>query len=190
MLWVANAGRPELGLPAPPGPTLVTGMLAGVLAIPLYAVGYAGAARLLGPAHPRAARAVARLGAAGAAIGGAVHGITGVWIHADRISGAAPGDPAEAVLRAGAFLVPLWALVGAALAAGSALFARAVARGDTALPRGLALATPLVLTVICAGAGATSDLGRAFLVPAGPNLAHVVFFGLIAASARRERANA
>ena len=39
LLWVASAGRTELGLPAPLPGALLAGHLLGVFAIPLYGVG-------------------------------------------------------------------------------------------------------------------------------------------------------
>jgi hypothetical protein len=51
----------------------------------------------------------------------------------------------------------------------------------------MALANPAVFTLGLVAAGQESVLGQAFLVPAAPNLAHVVFFALVA-TIRSERA--
>ena len=178
LLWVANAGRSELGLPVPPDGALLIGHQLGVFAIPLYGVGYWGVSRAIGSAHQRAARFVFVTGALGAAYGGVVHGITGMAEQLERAAGIEPGDPMAFVARLGAFLVPLWIGIAIAITAGSGVFAVAVARGDTALPRWMALANPLVLILLAALLGAPTPIGRALLVPAAPNLAHVWFFAL------------
>jgi hypothetical protein len=178
LLWFANAGRRELGLPAPPDGALLTGHQLGVFAIPLYGVGYWGVSRAIGAAHGRAARFVFVAGALGGAYGGVVHGITGVAEQLERAAGIAPGDPMAFVARLGAFLVPLWIGIAVAIAAGSTVFAVAVARGDTALPRWMALANPLALVLLAGLLGAPTSIGRALLVPAAPNLAHIWFFAL------------
>jgi hypothetical protein len=186
LLWVANAGNAPIAetLPAPPSGALAAGHLAGVLAIPLYAARYTAAARLVAHGDARAARWVVALGFYGSAVGAAVHGVTGVWIRGALGRGAPGGDPLAEVLAAGPFLVPLWAVVGLATTLGSVVFATSVARGRTALAPAFALATPLALTLGLVLAGAPTAWGRAFLVPAAPNLAHVVFFAALAARTR------
>jgi hypothetical protein len=62
--------------------------------------------------------------------------------------------------------------------------APAVWRGDTAFPRWMALANPVALVLLAALLGAPTPLGRALLVPAAPNTAHVWFFALAALSMR------
>ena len=178
LLWVASAGRSELGLPAPPAGALLAGHLLGVFAIPLYGFGYWGVARGIAAAHRRAARFVFVTGALGGAYGGAVHGITGMAGQLERAAGVAPGDPLAFVARLGAFLVPLWIGLALAIAAGSLVFAVAVTRGPSAFPRWMAFANPLALVLLAALLGAPTPIGRALLVPAAPNLAHVWFFAL------------
>jgi hypothetical protein len=178
LLWFASAGRSELGLPAPPDGALLIGHQLGVFAIPLYGVGYWGISRAIGAKHRRAARFVFVAGALGGAYGGVVHGITGIAEQLGAAAGIAPGDPMGFIARLGAFLVPLWTVVAVAIAAGSVVFAVAVARGDTALPRSMAFANPLALMTLAALLGAPTPSGRALLVPAAPNLAHVWFFAL------------
>jgi hypothetical protein len=180
LLWFANAGRSELGLPAPPDGALLIGHQLGVFAIPLYGVGYWGVSRAIGAAHRCAARFVFVAGALGGAYGGVVHGVTGIAEQLEAAAGIAPGDPMAFIARLGAFLVPLWAVIAIAITAGSVVFAVAVARGDTALPRWMALASPFALVVLGALLGAPTPIGRALLVPAAPNLAHVWFFALAA----------
>jgi hypothetical protein len=179
LLWCGNAGRPDLpALPAPPEGALALGHTLGVLAIPLYAVGYWGVARGIGRARRGAARLVFVCGALGGAYGGAVHGITAMAERLELAAGVAPGDPAAFVARQGVFLVPLWGLLGVLVAAGSLAFARAVAAGGTAFPRWMALANPAVLIALAVALALPTSVGRALLAPAAPNLAHVWFFAL------------
>ena len=184
LLWFASAGRAELGLPALPDGALLAGHLLGVFAIPLYGVGYWGVSRAIGAAHRRAARFVFVAGALGGAYGGAVHGITGMAERLQAAAGIVPGDPMAFIEQLGGFLVPLWIVVAIAIAAGSIVFAAAVWRGDTAFPRWMALANPVALLLLAALLGAQTPLGRAVLVPAAPNTAHVWFFALAALSMR------
>jgi hypothetical protein len=184
LLWVANAARPELALPRPPDAALFVGFLLGVLAIPLYALGYRHVAAALAPASARGARAFFLLGAYGGALGGVVHGMTSIAIAIDRNAGAAPTDPLALVGRYGAFLYPLWALLAALLLAGAVLYVALVARGGTRYPRWMAAVNPIVLLVAVAMLARPDPLLAAFVVPAAPNLAHVAFFALTTAYRR------
>ena len=60
---------------------------------------------------------------------------------------------------------------------------------DPPLPRWLAFANPALLTLGIVFLGAASAVGRAFLVPAAPNVAHVVFFVLAAGARAHDRAS-
>jgi hypothetical protein len=178
LLWVGNAGRSDLpGLPAPPAGALVLGHHLGIFGIPLYAAGYWGVSRAL---PPRGARAVFVLGTAGSALGAALHGMTTLVIDARRAAGAAGGDPLALVAAEGVYLVTPWLALAGLLAAGSLVFAVAVGRGGSGLPRWMALANPLAALALTSALGSASLPARAFLLPAGPNLVHVAFFGLAA----------
>jgi hypothetical protein len=109
-------------------------------------------------------------------------------IHVERTGGMGAVDPLTVVARYGNFLFPLWSLIAVVSFAGSAIFATAVLLGRTALPRWMALGNPFLLTMVLVAAGAGSEGGRAFVVPAAPNLAHVVFFAAVAAMPPLERA--
>src|SRR6186997_2609559 len=66
LLYVANARRPELALPPPPDGLLLAGFYLGVLALPLYGLGYW---RVASGLHDAAdARRVVALGAFGGAL--------------------------------------------------------------------------------------------------------------------------
>jgi hypothetical protein len=182
MLWVANARRPELALGEPAAGWLALGGALGVLAIPLYAIGWRDAARIAAPgASPAAARALAAFGGASALLGAAIHALTALEIDAALGSDAPARDPLAAVAATGGTLVGLWAAAAACVLVASAIFARAAAWAGAGR---LALATPVPLTLALVALAVPWVLGRAFLAPAAPNLAHVIFF---AACARRVR---
>jgi hypothetical protein len=185
LLWVANAARPDLaGLPPPPGGALLGGLYLGALAIPLYAAGYWQVGAALAPAGAGRARAVFLLGAYGAALGGAIHAVTGLVLHVERAGGVAAAEPLEVVARWGAFLLPPWGLAAVLLTVAWALCARAVLGGRTLYPRWTAAANPLLLLGVLAALSAGSTWLRAFLLPAAPNVVHVLFFGLSTAVLR------
>ncbi len=168
MLWVGNARRPELGLAAPPDTILWLGAALGVLGIPLYAVGYRGAARLVAD-HSRGARAVFAGGALLAGVGAVIHGLTAQLIAGALRSNVPGAPPLEAVAASGPLLVGLWVLAGLGLLVASVAFAGC--RRDA-----LAFANPALVTVVLMLAALPAELTRSFLAPAAPNLAHVVFF--------------
>ena len=178
LLWFASGGRPELPmLPLLGTGALLAGHYLGVLAIPLYGVGYWGVAEAIREADSRAAQGVFLAGALGAAYGAAVHGITAVAELGGRAA-AGPTTPAAILGPYTAFLGPLWIALGALALVGSIVFARAVATGTTLLPRWMALANPVALCALAALLAAPTPLGRAILLPAAPNIAHIWFFAL------------
>lgn len=176
LLYVANARRPELGLPPAADGLLVAGSYLGVLALPLYALGYWYVAGGLRRHHPGAARWVFGLGAYGGALGAVVHGVTAQVIRAEESVHAPAMDPLAVVGQHGAFLVPLWIVLTVMTVAGSAIYARAVLAGGSAYPRWMAFLNPTLMLVAASVASLPSLWLRAFLLPAAPNLVHVVFF--------------
>jgi len=183
MLAVANGGREQLGLPRLGAGVLWVGTALGVVAIPCYAAGYRMAARRAAPGSAGAAALVERLGFGVAAVGTLIHGLTGWHVRAGLEAGVPGRNPLAAVADL-PVLVALWA-VGTLLVLGaSAAFALGVTRTRA---RRLAWLTPALVTVVLALSGPLSPWLAAFLVPAAPNLAHVVFFAACAASARTRR---
>jgi len=174
----------RLGISSPPAGTLLAGYYLGVLGIPLYALGYRALGAGLADAAPRAARVVVALGVVGSVVGAVVHGLTGVLAHVALRTGAPTAPDAMLLLPEAAFLLPLWVVVGAAIALGSLVFAVTVARGRTRFPRALALCNPLVVTFAIAAGAAPVPLLAAFAIPAAPNLAHVVVFAVLLGSRR------
>lgn len=182
LLWAANAGRPELGMLAPPRAGVWLGGALGVLGIPLYALGYAAAADRL--TRPAAARVVRATGAGAALLGAVIHGLTAHLVAADLDASAPPPDPIAAVMASGSTLPLLWAFSALLVAWASLVLARDVARGASSLPRWIAWANPALLTIILALGGLPTPALRAFLTPAAPNLAHLGFFAVLAAQRR------
>lgn len=187
MLWVGNARRTELALPAPPEGTLLMGALLGVVCIPIYAIGYAVAARAPVVASARARRAIVWSGTV-LAIGGAiVHGLTALEIRALLANDAPALSPAEAIASAGPLLLGLWTIVLIAGVVASAIFARSARASSEPGMRLAALASPAlsIIALVAVALTTSSPLGEAFLAPAAPNLAHVLFFALLARSKLR-----
>jgi hypothetical protein len=183
LLATSNAGPTAINwLPAPSETALWIGTYLGVLAIPCYGLGYRDVARGLPPPYRGV---VTALGVAGGVLGGTTHGLTGLAIHFESNGGTTGMDPVTLIARYGNYLLPLWALIGVGLVIGSTAFALGVVRGRSSMPRWMAFANPALVTLAIVFAGATSEVGRAFLVPAAPNVAHVVFFALAAATSRR-----
>lgn len=172
MLYVANAGRAELALPPPPALALAVGAALGVGAIPLYALGYGAVASAIGAVSRRGARVVLACGIGAAMIGAGIHAGTALAIRGATGSAA----PLEAVAAAGPALRIAWALASLLVLAASVVVIRAGAAGSRALPRPVAWLNPAAVTLLLGAAGLPWEIGRSFLVPAAPNLAHVVFF--------------
>jgi hypothetical protein len=175
MLYVANAGRPELGLAAPPPALLWIGGVLGVVAIPLYVLGYRAAATLVASGHERYARVIAGAGTLGSVLGAVIHGCTAIFIRDGLASGAPAGDPL-AVVAGSSVLLTLWGVATLLVVAASVAFAMAVRRAVSGVPRELAWTNPAVVTIVLSLVGSVTPMSRAFIVPAAPNLAHVVFF--------------
>lgn len=155
---------------------VLLGHYLGVLAIPLYAAGYWQISRAVAPAGAARARWMFYVGAYAAAIGAAVHGLTALGIAVSPVS----GDPVAVLAPVADYLVALWMLLGALALVGSALFATAVRTGHTPFTPWCAWLNPAVLVLAVAAAAVMCPALRPVVLPAAPNLAHVVFFGLAA----------
>ena len=186
LIYVANA--PKYGF----GPTgeqanrwLLVGHYCGVLAIPLYSVGYWHVSRGLAAAGQRISRSVFALGVYTSAVGSAIHGLTAFGLHASPLAEAQPSPHPLEVLTPPElvpYLLPLWALVGLAMLAGSALYAFAAFARPTAYPKWGALLNPALLAVAGSGLALLSPLLTDFLVVWMPNLAHILFFAFSTAA--------
>ena len=175
MLLVANSLRAESGL-RPPALALPVGGALGVVAIPLYALGYRAVARAIGPGSPKLSRVVQLSGAAAAGIGALIHAATALAIRAAVASSAPAETPLAAVAQAGAPLLAAWGAASLFVLAASLANLAAPGARRPGSPRALAWLNPAVLTLLLGAAGLAFESGRNYLVPAAPNLAHVVFF--------------
>ena len=189
LLYVGNTQRPELGLPQVGVAWLWVGAVLGVLAIPYYVLGYRAASHLVAPSSAAGARALFVGGAVAAAVGAVIHGVTALLIGAQLHPGQAPlGGLVDMRL-----LAVLWGVAGIGALVASVLFAWFVGRRETMLHPAIALANPALVTLGFALLGMPVVWLRAFLVPAAPNLAHLVFFAVCAwalgsaTTSRRER---
>lgn len=184
LLAVANSATATLALGGPLSePALVVGYYLGVLAIPLYALGYWHVSYGL---PRRYGRAVLVIGTCGAVVGATIHGVTGAALHASSFGAGdaeRTGNSLVTLVPFAAYLIPLWVLVAGALLAGSVLFAVPVLRGESSYPRWIGLVNPAVLVAVVAFAASASPWSRALIAPAAPNLGHVLFFTLATAYA-------
>jgi len=177
LLRVANAMRPELALTPPPPIVLPLGGLLGVLAIPLYGLGYAGVAEAIRNVSRAWARVVLVCGAGTAAVGAFIHGVTALEIRGAVASGIAAGPPLESVATSGGLLVAAWIAAAVLVLGASSAVVVAGVLHQRALPRWLPWLNPAAVSVALVAVGLPWEAGRSYLVPAAPNFAHVVFFG-------------
>ena len=187
LLAVATPATPALAVGTALGrQVLVIGHYLGVLAIPLYALGYRYVGDRLGPPY---ARPLTALGLCGGIVGGTIHGVTSVAIAAGGLGAATQlgSSPVPASSPFAAYILPLWAIVTAAVLAGSVAFTIAVMRGNGDYVRWMALASPAALVVVIGACASVSSAARALIAPAAPNLARVAFFALASANVTRRR---
>jgi len=187
LLAVATPATPALALGTALGRrALVVGHYLGVLGIPLYALGYRYVGARLGEPYTRPLTA---LGLCGGVIGGTIHGVTSIAIAAGGLGAATEFGSSPVPLSSpfAAYILPLWAVVTAAVLAASVVFTIAVVRGGGDYRAWMALASPAVLVIATSVCASVSSASRALVAPAAPNLAHVAFFALASANVSRRR---
>jgi hypothetical protein len=185
LIYVANAPKHGFGLTGEQANRwLLIGHYCGVLAIPLYSLGYWHVSRGLAAGGNRISHSVFALGVYTAAVGSAIHGLTAFGLHASPSAEAQSPNPLETLTPPGLvpYLLPLWALVGLAMLAGSALYAFAVFTRDTDYPKWGALLNPVFLVVGGNAVALLSPLLTDYLVVWMPNLAHILFFAFSTAA--------
>lgn len=176
-LYVGNALRPELGLPHPPDIVLWIGCLLGLIGLPLFGFGYRAVARSFADRAPTLARITTIAGIVTGFVGAIVHVYTALLIDRQVHAGAASTDPAHAIMAGGPTLLWLWAITALSLIVASAAFATGHGR-RFGFAHPLTLLNPFSLTLLLAVIGGVGTWGAAFLQPAAPNLAHMLFFVL------------
>jgi hypothetical protein len=185
LIYVANGPKYGFGLAGDEANRwLLLGHYCGVLAIPLYSLGYWHVSRGLAPAGKRISRSVFALGVYTSAVGSAIHGLTAFGLHASPLAEAQSPNPMETLTppELVPFVLPLWTLVGLAMLAGSALYAFSVFRRNTDYPKWGALLNPVFLVVAGNALALLSPLLTDFLVVWMPNLAHILFFAFSTAA--------
>ena len=180
MLYVVGATRADLGLAPAASWMLPLSYYLGVLAIPFYALGYAELAAVLARDTPRASRVILITGVAVGVLGAVLHGVIGVSNEAQIRAGADMPNPMEGLLVYGEYILPLAVAVGVLGLLASGVYAVAVASGRSPLPRWAALVNPALLILVMSLASSGSARLEAFLAPASPNLAHILFFAVLA----------
>jgi hypothetical protein len=177
LLLVGNAMRGDLQVDQPPAIALTAGGLLGCLSIPLYALGYAALARVMQPRAPIPARIVWIGGTVFAALGAFIHGLTWIVIRASVLAGTRSTAPLDSIAASGGTLLSAWIAAAALMLFVSFAIAWAgLAVRPRAIPVWLALLNPLSITLFIGASGAATEVGRSFIVPAAPNLAHIAFF--------------
>lgn len=171
LLYVANARRPEFQWPLPSPLWLWLGGLLGVLAIPLYALGYGALAKVV---PQPSGRIIWLCGWITGIVGSVIHGLTTFYIYGSLQLQYIPGDPIEEVLRTGWLLPSLWLVATLAVLALTGFLTIAFWR--KLLPPRLFWFNPVLMTLALSLLGLASPQLAAFLTPAAPNLAHLVFF--------------
>ncbi len=158
------------------------GYFLGVLAAPLYLLGYWHVSEALRPSGVRLRAAVLLLGGYAFAIGD-------VWlgqrIFLARVVKARASAPMDEIPLLDGLLAtfasdnePLIQLVRVLILILSALIVVPVLRGRTLYPRWMAACTPIVLLGSIFASYAVLPAIGTYLLPAAMNVAHVVFFGL------------
>lgn len=176
LLYVSQqAGDPMLGWPPPPRGTLALSQWLGAFSIPLYAVGYVTLSRGLA-GHARTS--VFWLGIYTSALGGIVHGLTGLAILSDSIERREVSGAFSLSPTALPYLVPFVAIVTLGLLVASAAWSFAILSGRSDYPRPYGYLSPL--TCICAIVLASLPFhyGRLFVIPMAPNLGCILFFAV------------
>ena len=166
---------------------LLLGHYLGVLLLPAYIAGYWLVFQGLRGTGRWLSWPVFLLGSYGAAIGGAFHGLLALVAVIVQHGESDPAASERLLGLARAFVDPLHGAVNALFVLASACFAAAVLSGRSRYPRWLALANPLALGLLfvvpyLVAPGFPPALLAA---PASFNLAHLVFFCLVAAARRR-----
>jgi len=178
MLYIVNANAAQT-LPSHATILLPLGYFLGVFAIPLYGFGFWAIAKIFEPGAIRAGHFVLVSGVMMAIIGGIIHGVTGITIEAQLRADGSHLEPIAALVEYGVYLIPLWAIASVLSFIGAVGFASGVISGKTIFSPFIAVFNPVVLTVVIGLAGTMTPAIRMFLIPAAPNVAHVLFFGML-----------
>ena len=178
LLLVVNSLRAGMPVQQRSITILAMGGLLGCLSIPLaYALGFAVMARVIRPIAKTIAAIILFCGIGGAIIGPIIHGMTWMSIRSAIITGAiSSSSPMEAIVEQGGILLNVWIIGVVLLLVISILIVWSDIRRPRAIPLWLAFLNPIVLNLLIGTLGSFSEIGRSYIVPMAPNLAHLGFF--------------
>ncbi|NDJ54713.1 MAG: hypothetical protein GYB68_16720 [Chloroflexi bacterium] len=174
------ASDPFSAVLAVPADRMLAGFLLGVAIIPLYGLGYWMIYERIKPAGFWLSAPILVLGIYTAAIGAIWHATVGMIARVIN----ATGDPSTALSIAEPyfpFAIPLLAAFYLLFAIVTLWFASAVLSGKTPFPRWIILISPLIPQIVFTPVIWIAPTLADFLVPAGANLAHALFFGVATA---------
>ncbi len=183
LLYVVSTALSDTIIVRPPGAALVVGAMLGAVGIPFYWFGYWLIAQSMVASRFAGARVIILCGALIGSIGAVIHAGTASAIRFDMAAGRPPLPPAEWLVSWGTPVLVCWVIVAAAAVVAAIVMARTALSSGSPIPRLVGFLNPVVITVALIVVGLESAMGRAYLVPAAPNVAHVLFFFLAAALA-------
>jgi hypothetical protein len=187
LMMLAVALVPPTDLWAAPNLLLGVSAMFGTTAIAFYAVGYAAIGRSLGAGHSGLRRTISLSGLIVGFVGGVIHATTAWLIYQAQFAGDAWA--VNDALRVGPLLPILWGAAGTASVVAASVITFSAFSGRSSLSRIVAAQNPVAATIfiVVAVLALGSDRLSEVLVPAAPNLAHVLFFVAAASSAARTR---
>jgi len=156
---------------------LTFGGLFGCLSMPFYAFGYAAVARLLRPTARIAAAIILFGGIAFAIVCPLIHGLMWMAIRSQIATNAlSSSDPMAAVAAQGGIVLDLW-IMGVVLATVISIsIVRAGIVRPRLIPLWFACLNPITLVLVIGMVGSFEAVGRSYILPMAPNLAHIGFF--------------
>lgn len=166
---------------------LTIGYFLAVLAAPLYIVGYWHLEHLLKPAGERMAAAFFLIGAYGFAIGAVWLGERAFLAFAVQAAASGAASPNLVDVFA-AHNEPLVNVLRFAMVIVSAIWTVLILRGNTLLPRWMAICSPAVILGVIFALGIAAPSIGAYILPIAMNLAHVILFALALATCRSSAA--
>ncbi len=174
MLHVTHAPKP-VSESSPLAAILWAGALLGTVVIPLYALGYSKVARLVRPHSSKLGWFLAISGTGTAVSFAWVHVFTALVISESLVPAVAGVEPEGLTFFQAGLAIGLIPATVFVTTVSIAIFVAASTR-VRALPRWLALLNPAAATIVLALVALPLEIGRMFLLPSAPNLAHLAFF--------------
>lgn len=158
---------------------LMIGGILGVVAIPLYGSGYWAVAQIIKPASILLSTIIFACGVSIAFLGAVIHGYTALIIHDAPASGASLGTPIEFMTGASEFVFIAWIVATLLVLIASMSILIATRSAGLSFARWPLWLNPAVVTPMLAVIALTWDGGQLYLLPAAPNVAHIIFFSVV-----------